>query len=57
MLFRKKTVEDVSVEGKRVLLRCDFNVPLDMASAPLPTTSGLRRLCRPSGICSITAPR
>ncbi len=35
MLFRKKTVEDVSVEGKRVLLRCDFNVPLDMASGAI----------------------
>lgn len=25
----KKTVEDIQVEGKRVLVRCDFNVPLD----------------------------
>ena len=25
----KKTVQDIEVEGKRVLLRCDFNVPLD----------------------------
>ncbi|MGI6498656.1 MAG: phosphoglycerate kinase [Oscillospiraceae bacterium] len=25
----KKSVEDLSVAGKRVLLRCDFNVPLD----------------------------
>lgn len=25
----KKTVEDLEVEGKKVLLRCDFNVPLD----------------------------
>ena len=23
----KKTVEDISVNGKRVLVRCDFNVP------------------------------
>jgi phosphoglycerate kinase len=27
--FNKKTVEDVEVTGKKVLLRCDFNVPLD----------------------------
>ena len=25
----KKTIEDVSVSGKKVLVRCDFNVPLD----------------------------
>lgn len=28
MSFNKKTVEDVEVKGKRVLVRCDFNVPL-----------------------------
>ena len=26
--FNKKTVEDLDVAGKRVLVRCDFNVPL-----------------------------
>ena len=26
--FNKKTVEDLAVNGKRVLVRCDFNVPL-----------------------------
>lgn len=25
----KKTVEDIPVQGKKVLLRCDFNVPMD----------------------------
>ncbi|MBQ9915503.1 MAG: phosphoglycerate kinase [Clostridia bacterium] len=25
----KKTVEDIAVKGKKVLVRCDFNVPLD----------------------------
>ena len=29
MNYRKKTVRDVDVSGKKVLLRCDFNVPLD----------------------------
>ena len=24
----KKTVEDIEVKGKRVLVRCDFNVPM-----------------------------
>lgn len=28
-MMEKKTVRDVDVSGKRVLLRCDFNVPLD----------------------------
>lgn len=28
MAFNKKTIEDVEVKGKRVLARCDFNVPL-----------------------------
>lgn len=25
--INKKTVEDIDVRGKRVLTRCDFNVP------------------------------
>ena len=29
MNYHKKTVRDVDVSGKKVLLRCDFNVPLD----------------------------
>lgn len=28
MNYNKKTVKDVSVTGKKVLLRCDFNVPM-----------------------------
>ena len=28
-MFNKKTIEDIAVKGKRVLVRCDFNVPLD----------------------------
>lgn len=27
--MNKKTIEDISVKGKKVLVRCDFNVPLD----------------------------
>ncbi|MDD2627474.1 MAG: phosphoglycerate kinase [Clostridia bacterium] len=26
----KKSVQDIDVKGKRILLRCDFNVPLDL---------------------------
>ena len=28
MKLNKKTIEDISVKGKKVLVRCDFNVPL-----------------------------
>ena len=28
MTYNKKTVEDIAVSGKKVLVRCDFNVPL-----------------------------
>ena len=26
--LNKKTVDDINVKGQRVLVRCDFNVPL-----------------------------
>ena len=26
--LNKKTIEDIDVKGKKVLARCDFNVPL-----------------------------
>ena len=29
MMYNKVTVEDLDVKGKKVLVRCDFNVPLD----------------------------
>lgn len=28
--MNKKTIEDIDVNGKKVLVRCDFNVPLDV---------------------------
>ena len=29
-MLDKKSVEDINVKGKKVLVRCDFNVPLDI---------------------------
>ena len=28
-MYNKKSIEDINVAGKKVLVRCDFNVPLD----------------------------
>ncbi len=28
MSFNKKSLEDINVKGKKVLVRCDFNVPI-----------------------------
>ena len=41
--LNKKTVEDIDVAGKRVLVRCDFNVRL-MQRATSPTRSASTRL-------------
>ena len=35
MNYNKKTVKDVDVKGKKVLLRCDFNVPQDKATGEI----------------------
>lgn len=35
MNYNKKTVKDVEVSGKKVLLRCDFNVPQDKATGAI----------------------
>lgn len=37
MYLEKKTIEDLDAHGKRVLLRCDFNVPLDASGNILNT--------------------
>ena len=28
MTYNKKTIEDIDIKGKKVLVRCDFNVPV-----------------------------
>lgn len=35
MNYNKKTVHDVDVKGRKVLLRCDFNVPQDKATGEI----------------------
>ena len=30
-MLNKKSIDDINVKGRRVLVRCDFNVPLKMA--------------------------
>ena len=29
MNYNKKNIRDIDVAGKKILMRCDFNVPLD----------------------------
>ena len=41
MNYNKKSIEDIEVAGKRVLCRCDFNVP---------TKGGVNQIfCRTAG--------
>ena len=35
MTYNKKTIMDVDVAGKKILLRCDFNVPQDKATGAI----------------------
>ncbi len=42
MNYNKKTVKDVNVKGKKVLLRCDFNVPQDKATGAITDDKRIR---------------
>ena len=62
MNYNKKTVYDVALAGKKVLLRCDFNVPQDKATgaitddkrivAALPTIQYLLDQGAAAGLCT-----
>jgi len=53
-VFDKKTVKDVDVRGKRVLVRVDFNVPLSEGRSR--TTHASVPPCRRCATWSTTAP-
>lgn len=42
MNLSKKTIEDIDVAGKKVLLRCDFNVPRDKQTGEISDTRRIR---------------
>ena len=42
MNYNKKTVYDIDLKGKKVLLRCDFNVPLDKATGEITDDKRIR---------------
>ena len=42
MNYNKKTVKDIDVRGKKVLLRCDFNVPQDKSTGAITDDKRIR---------------
>lgn len=44
MAFNKKTIEDIDVKGKKVLVRCDFNVPPDALLVSARNVSDRKRI-------------
>lgn len=50
IIYDKKTIDDVEVKGKRVLLRAEFNVPLDKRQTKLRTIGAFAPLFRQSAL-------
>ena len=42
MNYNKKTVTDIDVKGKKVLCRCDFNVPQDKKTGAITDDKRIR---------------
>ena len=38
MNYNKKTIRDIDLKGKKVLLRCDFNVPMNKETGEITDT-------------------
>jgi hypothetical protein len=56
MLSSKISIESVDVKDKRVLIRVDFNVPLDKKTGQITDDTRIRYALNPSGcsvLCSI----
>ena len=56
MNYNKKTVKDIDVSGKKVLLRCDFNVPQDKTTGAITDDSASAPPCPPFSTCWTRAP-
>ena len=51
MNYNKKTIMDVDVAGKKILLRCDFNVPQDKATGAITSDKRIVAALPTIGIC------